>query len=259
MSRGSPDVPIPMATIDSPSAMITINANRSAKCDGETRHLDAGDCQRADDVDHERSKPHPGAVVRIDEAAYERDDGRDDEPGCEPAHRAEEHGVAAHTPGVERRVQHAHDEVRHGEPGSLVLEGVGDGERHEEPGRHRREHDHSRDRVLDVDRVGHPRVGRPRPPHHREHERRAGESLRSRVLEDERCHLREREHEHEIEEQLEVAGLALLFLVGRLPDVGRDVGHAPGCETARSRNSTESGAPEACSTRRSQRIDSPGA
>ena len=37
-SRSSSDVPIPIATIDSPSAMITISAKRSAKCDGETRH-----------------------------------------------------------------------------------------------------------------------------------------------------------------------------------------------------------------------------
>ena len=37
-SRSSSDVPIPIATIDSPSAMITMSANRSAKCDGEMRH-----------------------------------------------------------------------------------------------------------------------------------------------------------------------------------------------------------------------------
>ena len=35
-SRSSSDVPIPIATIDSPSAMITISAKRSAKWDGET-------------------------------------------------------------------------------------------------------------------------------------------------------------------------------------------------------------------------------
>ena len=38
MSRSRPEVPIPMATIDSPSAMITMSAKRSAKCDGETCH-----------------------------------------------------------------------------------------------------------------------------------------------------------------------------------------------------------------------------
>ena len=29
---------MPIATTDSPSAMMTISAKRSAKCDGETRH-----------------------------------------------------------------------------------------------------------------------------------------------------------------------------------------------------------------------------
>ena len=38
VSRSSSDVPIPIATIDSPSAMITISAKRSAKCDGEMCH-----------------------------------------------------------------------------------------------------------------------------------------------------------------------------------------------------------------------------
>ena len=34
----SSDVPIPIATIDSPSAMMTMSAKRSAKWEGETRH-----------------------------------------------------------------------------------------------------------------------------------------------------------------------------------------------------------------------------
>jgi hypothetical protein len=54
---------------------------------------------------------------------------------------------------------------------------------------------------LDVDRVRHPRVGRPRPPHHGEHENRPQESFDARVLGTAR-HLREREHEDEIEEKL---------------------------------------------------------
>ena len=36
-ASSSPSIPVPMATIDSPSAMITISAKRSAKCPGETR------------------------------------------------------------------------------------------------------------------------------------------------------------------------------------------------------------------------------
>ncbi len=36
-ASSSPSSPVPIATIDSPSAMITIRAKRSAKCPGETR------------------------------------------------------------------------------------------------------------------------------------------------------------------------------------------------------------------------------
>ena len=37
-SRVSSDVPMPIATIDSPSAMMTMSAKRSAKWEGETCH-----------------------------------------------------------------------------------------------------------------------------------------------------------------------------------------------------------------------------
>ena len=36
-SSGSPAAPTPIATIDSPSAMMTISPKRSTKCSGETR------------------------------------------------------------------------------------------------------------------------------------------------------------------------------------------------------------------------------
>jgi hypothetical protein len=37
-SSDSPLAPTPIATIDSPSAMMMISPNRSTKCAGETRH-----------------------------------------------------------------------------------------------------------------------------------------------------------------------------------------------------------------------------
>ena len=79
----------------------------------------------------------------------------------------------------------------------------------------------------------------------------------ARVLEDQRRDLREREDEDEVEEELEIARLALLLGRRLLVDERRDVAHA--AATARSRNSTDSGEPVASSTRRSQRTDWPGA
>ena len=79
----------------------------------------------------------------------------------------------------------------------------------------------------------------------------------ARVLEDQRRDLREREDEDEVEEELEIARLALLLGRRLLVDERRDVAHA--AATARSRYSTDSGEPVASSTRRSQRTDWPGA
>ena len=157
---------------------------------GEVRGRDPptrpGDPQRPDDVDHERRQPHPGPVLRIDEAAHERDGGGGEEPRCEAHHSPGELRIAPRAPQVQDRVEDPDDEVGDREPCRLVLEGVRHGERHEEAGGHRREHDEPRHAVLDVDRVRHPRVRGPRPPHHREHERRPQEALDARVLEDER-------------------------------------------------------------------------
>src|SRR5262249_37480015 len=69
--------------------------------------------------------------------------------------------------------------------------------------------------------------------------------------------LREREDEHEVEEELEVAGLPLLLGDARRDDEAIDRAHARA--TARARNSTERGEPVARSTSSSQRTDSPGA
>ncbi len=201
--------------------------------------LHARDGQGPDDVDHERCEPHPGPVVRVDEPSRERNESGNDEPRRQTRHRAEHLGIASNTPGVERGVEDAHDEVRHREPRGLVLERVRDGQGHEEPGGHGREHDQPRHGVLDVDCVRHPRVRGPGPPHHREHERGPGEALEARVLEDQRRDLREREDEDEVEEELEIARLALFLGRRLLVDERRDVAHA--AATARSRYSTDSG------------------
>ena len=115
-------------------------------------------------------------------------------------------------------MQHADDEVGDREPRGFVRECVRDGERHEEASEHRGEDEEARRDVLDVDRVGQPRVRRPRPPHEREDERGAREAGGARVLEDEGRDLGEREDEDEVEEELDVAGALLLLGGCRLDD-----------------------------------------
>lgn len=205
--------------------MITISAKRSAKCDAETRKPACAGDKGADDIEHQCSKPHIRAGVAVDEPTEEHDESGAEEPRSEPEQGAPLTRIIADTPAEERDVENAHGEVRDREPDALVLIRVGYREGHEERCGHGHQHDESHNKALDVDRVRHPRVRGPGPPDEREHESGSGEPRRARVLEDQQSHLCKREHEDEVEEELEVAGLAFLFLRSGLAREGCDIAH----------------------------------
>ena len=210
---------MPIATIDSPRAMITISAKRSAKCEGITRQP--------------RSRRRvPTTSIAIETLqTYARKSPSTNPPTRATSAAVRNRGeleVARSSCGSWRVPQlksadcSTDDEVRDGEPRGFVLVRVGHGQRHEQGAGHRNEHDQARDDALDVDCVREPRVGRPRPPDHRKDERGSRETGDGGVFEDECRDLREREDEDEVEEQLEVAGLSLLLLNGEFVC---DVGH----------------------------------
>jgi hypothetical protein len=183
---------------------------------GEVRRRDAeagaADGESPGGIQREGDGPDRGPEgLVLDESAGERDERRDEEPGREPLDRALVGGVGAKPVGVERDVQEAHDDVGDGEPCSLRVERVRHGQRHEEAAGHRGEDERPDGAAPDVDRVREPRVAGPRPPEEPEDERRACEPARARVREDERGHLRDREDEDEVEEELEVARPPLAF------------------------------------------------
>ena len=68
---------------------------------------------------------------------------------------------------------------------------------------HRAEDRQPHDALLGVDDAGQPRVADPRPPQHAEDQQPAGHALPGRVVGHQRRALRQREHEDEVEEQLE--------------------------------------------------------
>jgi hypothetical protein len=103
----------------------------------------------------------------------------------------------------QRRVQHPHGEVRAAPEHAVVLERPRRGERDDQERAHRQEHDHARPAQLGVDGGRQPRVAAPPPPQDREDHQAAGHARERRVVGHERGDLRQREHEDEVEEQLE--------------------------------------------------------
>ena len=65
-------------------------------------------------------------------------------------------------------------------------------------GKHHRQHDP----VIRVDCVRQPGIARPRPPQNRHNEQPATEPTPRRIIHQQGRHLRKREHEHEVEEEL---------------------------------------------------------
>ena len=76
-------------------------------------------------------------------------------------------------------------------------------ERGDEHRRHRHEHRREHPVLPGVDRVRQPRIGRPRPPERGEDQEPLPEPAPGRIVQQHPRHLREREDEDEVEEQLE--------------------------------------------------------
>ena len=221
--------------------------NRLAQRDDHDQRIALGEVRRrdtpvvlhprgehADEIDDDREGPERGAERQaVDEAAREHECGGDEEERNEPPQGRELGRAIAQPPGVEDQVEDADEEVRAGEPGTLVPVGARHGERHEQRSRHAGEEEERRDLAIDLDGVRHPREARPGPPHECEDERRPGEAGDARVREQQQRHLGDREDEDEVEEELEVARPPLLLvgadLVSRgnlARDRGRCHGHA---------------------------------
>ena len=136
-------------------------------------------------------------------APSDEDQGRAEQrPRRQPEHGGEELAVPAPDGRVERQMRRADDEEGGAEEHAVVAERTGHRECRDEHRDHRGEQRHADDGLLWVDRARQPRVRAPRPPEHGEHEHAAADPAERRVVGEQRRHLREREHEHEVEEEL---------------------------------------------------------
>src|SRR5262249_25512560 len=98
---------------------------------------------------------------------------------------------------------------RDAEDDSLVTERLGDGQRGDEHRGNRGEHGTQHHPFVRIERVREPGICRPGPPQRGQNEEALPEPRPGRVVREQRRHLGEPEHEHEVEEELERCDRAL--------------------------------------------------
>ena len=197
---------------------------------GEVARRDVGASSATDHdarVDNnERDHPQRLAPRAIDECGHEDEDGCDRLSGREAHERAGHGPVAPRADPVERQVDESHDEVGDSEEHALAAECARDGEGDEEHRSHRGEHARADDGLLGLERVGKPGIPGPQPPDRREDEQSVPDAPPREIVRHELGDLRDREHHHQVEEQLQ--GRDALFALDRSIDhryevVGRGI------------------------------------
>ena len=127
--------------------------------------------------------------------------------------RAAAVGIVASDDGGEDEMKQADEEVGDAEQHGVVSEGARHRQGDAEHRRHRGEHRQPDATLVDVHRARQPRVDAPRPPERREHEHPAEDSTPRRVVREQDRDLGDREHEDQVEEELERRDLVLVALL----------------------------------------------
>ena len=119
-------------------------------------------------------------------------------------------GIVANDDGGQDEVEQAHEEVRNAEQHGVVSERAWHRQGDAEHRGHRGEHRQADATLVDIHRARQPRVDAPRPPERREHEHSAEDSTPRRVVREHDRDLGDREHEDQVEEELERGDLMLV-------------------------------------------------
>ncbi len=194
---------------------------------GVERPLAAGAAERGPDVERDRDRVGDRAGVAVEQAADQHRGRRQRRHRRVRHERAPALGVAHRLGPLHRQHQPLHRQVGRAEPRPAVAVRGRDGDRHQQRRRHGHQHQQPRAGVaLQVERGAGPRVLRPQPPRQPGDQRAAADAGRGQVVGDQAGDLGDREHEHQIEEQLEVGGVALLLDggVGGVSGVGGGLG-----------------------------------
>ena len=195
--------PTPSAMIDSPSARMMTRLWRSAKCPGTSFHPRMPNS----------AGPPQSIRIAIPHSASWAPPERNDTPTSSPIPIAEliaNPTTDRRSPGSSRLAMHeerdlpgAHHPVRDREQERAVPERLRNAQRGDEERGCCQEHRDSNRALFGLDDARQPRVAHPGPPEHGERQHPAPDSLPRRLGRHERGALSEREHEHEVEEELE--------------------------------------------------------
>ena len=139
--------------------------------------------------------------------------------GSVPQDRRQQISVVACSERIQRELHDVHDQESDSEHDTVTAERVGDGQCGDEHRRHRKQHRPPDRTHFRIDRVRQPGVGGPRPPERGEDQEPVPEPAPRRIVRQHGRHLREREDEDEVEEQLErrdpLLALGVLFAHSR--------------------------------------------
>ncbi len=154
-------------------------------------------------VEAERDRPQRSLLDPVELGGDDEQAGADRGADRESADRATQVGVVAAGEPKEHDLGGADDHVAAGEDEPEVVERLGDAERDHEQRRHRREHRQPNRPLLGIDDAGQPGVGGPGPPEDAEDEQPLRDPLPGRLVRHQRRALGQRQHEDEVEEELE--------------------------------------------------------
>ena len=146
-----------------------------------------------------------GPMPRQQEQRGPQDRGR-----REPDEGAVAVGIAAASEGRQGEMDEADEQVGDAEQDGLASKRFRNRQRDDEHRRGRSEHRQPDAALVHVHRAGQRGIGGPRPPERREDEHPAKDSVPRRVVSEQLRDLRDREHENEVEEELERCDLVFL-------------------------------------------------
>ena len=158
---------------------------------------------RAEHVDHERKYPHGQLRGPVQRGGDEEESDAHHAADREPRDRTHQVTVASARDRVQDQVCNPNHAVGAREEERVVAEDVRDRQRRDQHRRHGPEHHDPDEALFRIDRVRQPGVRGPRPPEHTQHDQSLGEPCPGRVGDHEAGHLRDREHEDQVEEELE--------------------------------------------------------
>ena len=154
-------------------------------------------------VEQEGERPQGSLPEAIEKRCADEQPHADRRADREAGHGLAQRGVVAAGQHEQRNVRRAHHAIGQGELQRQLVEGLGDADPDDQERGHGGEDHDAHRALLGIDHAGQPRVARPRPPEHPEHQHTLAQPRPGRVIGHQRGALREREDEDEVEEELE--------------------------------------------------------